>query len=108
MSKVKIGEIKFWDKEYKLSRLNYKDIKKMDKYRTENKLDNLDFDTYILIYNLQKSHPDFPKMTIDEFDEALDINDIERVRKDINDFSGFNEYIEKLKEKNLTPGIGKK
>jgi hypothetical protein len=103
MAKVKIG-----DKEYKLSRLNYKDVKKLNRYRTENKLDDLDFDTYILIYTLQKANPDF-KMTIDEFDESLDINEIEPVRKEINDFSGFNKYIKKIRdEKNLTLGIGKK
>jgi len=103
MSKVKIG-----DKEYKLSRLNYKDVKKMNRYRTENKLDDLDFDTYILIYTLQKANPDF-KMTIDEFDESLDINEIDFVRKEINDYSGFNKYIKKIQdEKNLTLGIGKK
>jgi hypothetical protein len=104
MSKVKIG-----DKEYKLSRLNYKDVKKLNRYRTENKLDDLDFDTYILIYTLQKANPDLPKMTIDEFDELLDIGDIDRIRKEINDFSGFNKYIKKIQdEKNLTLGIGKK
>ena len=103
MSKVKIG-----DKEYKLSRLNYKDIKRMNRYRKENKLDDLDFDTHILIYTLQKVNPDF-KMTIDEFDENLDIGEIDRVRNEINDFSGFNKYIKKIQdEKNLTPGIGKK
>jgi hypothetical protein len=104
MAKVKIG-----DKEYKLSRLNYKDVKKLNRYRVENKLDDLDFDTYILIYTLQKVNPDFPKMTIDEFDESLDINEIESVRKEINDFSGFNKYVKKIQdEKNLTLGIGNK
>jgi len=102
MAKVKIG-----DKEYIISRLKNKDIKKMERYRTENKLDALDFDTYVILYNLQKGNPDL-KMTIDEFDELLDIGDIDRVRKEINDFSGFNKYIEKITSKNLTPGIGKK
>jgi len=102
MAKVKIG-----DKEYTISRLKYKDVKKMERYRTENKLDALDFDTYVILYNLQKANPDF-KITIDEFDELVDIEEIDQVRKQINDFSGFNKYIEKLEAKNLTPGIGKK
>jgi len=100
--KVKIG-----DKEYVISRFKYKDVKKLERYRTEKKLDSLDFDTYVILYNLQKANPDF-KMTIDEFDELIDIGEIDRVRKEINDFSGFNEYIKKLESKNLTPGIGKK
>lgn len=102
MAKVKIG-----DKGYEISRLKYKDVKNMERYRTENKLDSLDFDTYVILYNLQKANPDL-KMTIDEFDEFIDIGDIDQVRKEINDFSGFNKYIEKLETKNLTSGIGKK
>ena len=50
MAKVKIGK-----EEYTIPRLNNKDIKKMERYRTENKLDALDFDTYILIYTIQKA-----------------------------------------------------
>ena len=102
MVKVKIG-----GKEYTISRLKYKDIKKMERYRTEKKLDALDFDTYIILYNLKKGNPDF-KMTIDEFDEIIDIDEIDNIRKIINDFSGFNKYIKKANEKNLIPGVGKK
>jgi len=102
-----MSEIKIGDKKYKISRLKYKDIKKMERYRVENKLDALDFDTYILLYNLQKANPDL-KMTIDELDELLDIGEIDRIKKEINDFSGFNKYIKKVEEKNLTLGIGKK
>lgn len=102
MAKVKIGE-----KDYIISRLKYKDIKKMERHRTEDKLDALDFDTYIILYNLEKGNPDF-KMTIDEFDEIIDIDEIDNIRKTINDFSGFNKYIKKAEEKNLIPGVGKK
>jgi len=102
MAKVKIG-----DKDYIISRLKYKDIKKMERYRVENDLDALDFDTYTLLYNLQKANPDL-KMTIDELDELLDIEEVDRIKKEINSFSGFTKYLEKVKEKNLIPGIGKK
>lgn len=102
MDKVKIS-----DKEYIISRLKYKDIKKMERYRIEHKLDALDFDTYVILYNLKKANPDF-KMTIDEFDELIDVEIIDDLRRKINDFSGFNKYIKKAEEKNLTPGIGKK
>jgi len=101
MAKVKIGK-----EEYTIPRLNNKDIKKMERYRVEKKLDSLDFDTYILIYTIQKANPDF-KMTIDEFDEAADAGEINEIREKINDNSGLAKYIEKTKSKNLTPGIGK-
>ena len=102
MAKVKIGK-----EEYTIPRINNKDIKKMERYRAENKLDALDFDTYIILYNLQKGNPGF-KMTIDEFDDSIDICEIDDIRKTINEFSGFNKYIKKVEEKNLTPGVGKK
>lgn len=102
-----MAEVKIVNKKYKIIRLNYKDIKKMERYRVEHKLDNLDFDTYILLYSLQKANPDL-KMTIDEFDELLDISEIDRIKKEINDFSGFNKYVKKFEGKNLISGIGKK
>ncbi len=102
MAKVKIG-----DKEYIISKLKYKDIKKLERYRAEKKLDALDFDTYVILYNIQKGNPDF-KMTIDEFDEFIEAPEIDDIRKRINDFSGFNKYINKAGEKNLIPGVGKK
>ena len=101
MAKVKIGK-----EEYIIPRLNNKDIKKMERYRTANKLDTLDFDTYILIYTIQKASPDF-KMTIDEFDEFVDAGEINEIRKIINDNSGLAKYIEKSGVRNLIPGIGK-
>ena len=101
MAKVKIGK-----KEYTIPRLNNKDIKKMDRYRTENKLDLLDFDTYMLLYTLQKADPEC-KLTIDELDILLDVGIINDVRKTINDNSGITKYLEKVKATNLMPGIGK-
>ena len=101
MAKVKIGK-----EEYTIPRLNNKDIKKMERYRNNKKLDALDFDTYILIYTIQKASPKF-KMSIDEFDEFVDSADINEIRRKINDNSGLTKYIEKSGAKNLTPGIGK-
>ncbi len=102
-----MAKVKILDKEYVISRLKYKDIKKMERYRVEHKLDALDFDTYVILYNLEKANPGF-KMTINEFDELIDIEEIDDLRKKINDFSGFNKYIKKVEEKNLIPGVGKK
>jgi len=101
-------EVKIEGKSYKISRLDNGDIKKLERYRTGEKIDDLDFDTYVLLYTLGKANPDIKKMTIDEFDKLLDIGEVDRIRKEINDASGFNKYIKKIEEKNLTPGIGKK
>jgi len=103
MDKIKIGKI-----DCTISKIKQGDIKKMERYRADKKMDALDFDTYILLYNLKKANPDIKDMTIEEFDELFEPAEFEQVRKKINDYSGFNKYIEKLTEKNLTPGIGKK
>jgi len=103
-----MNEVKIEGKNYKISRLYNDDIKKLERYRIEKKIDLLDFDTYVLLYTLGKANPDIKKMTIDEFDKLLDIGEVDRIRKEINDASGFNKYIKKIEEKNLTPGIGKK
>ena len=103
MDKVKIGKL-----DCVISKIKHRDIKNMDRYREKNKLDALDFDTYVLLYNLKKGNPDIAKMTIDEFDDLLDPTEFEQLREKINDYSGFNKYVGKLKEKNLAPGIGKK
>jgi hypothetical protein len=103
-----MAEVKIKDKKYKVNELKYKDIRKMEKYREDNKMDLLEFDVYILLYTLQKFNPELAKTTLDEFDELLDITQIDRIKEEINNPSGFNKYVEKTKEKNLTRGIGKK
>jgi hypothetical protein len=101
-----MAKVKILEKEYNIPRLNNKDIKKMERYRTKNELDALDFDTYIIIYTIQKANPEF-KMTIDEFDEQVGAAEINGIRDKVNNVSGLSKYIEKSKELNLTPGIGK-
>ena len=103
MAKVKIGK-----KEYIIPRLDYGDIKKIQRYKDESKVDNLDFDTYIMLYTLQKANPELKDLKIDDFDKMLDIGEFERIKLEINDQSGFNKYIKKVEEKNLIPGVGKK
>ena len=103
MDKVKIGK-----KEYNIPRLDYGDIKKIQRYKDESKVDNLDFDTYIMLYTLQKANPELKEFTIDSFDKLLDIEQFDRIKSEINGQSGFNKYIKKVEEKNLIPGVGKK
>ena len=103
MAKVKIGK-----KEYIIPRLDYGDIKKIQRYKDESNIDNLDFDTYIMLATLQKANPELKDLTIQDFDKLLDIGEFERIKLEINDQSGFNKYIKKVEEKNLIPGVGKK
>ena len=94
MSKVKIG-----DKEYVVNYLNLAVTKKILKGKEEKKLDQLDFNSYILSEVINKCNPD-AKMTIEKFDELVDIVEFERIQDEIMEHSGLNKYFK--------AGIGKK
>lgn len=94
MAKVKIG-----DKEYIINHLKLGVIKKIMRDKKEKKLDDLDFNSYILAEVINKFNPD-AKMTIEKFDELVDIVDFENIQKEIMDNSGLTKYFK--------AGIGKK
>ncbi|MBA7581015.1 hypothetical protein ES695_14805 [Candidatus Atribacteria bacterium 1244-E10-H5-B2] len=94
MSKVKIG-----DKEYTINHLKLGTIKKILKAKEEKKLDNMDATSYILAETINKFNPD-AKMSIEKFDETVDIVEFERVQKEIMDNSGLTKYF--------NMGVGKK
>ena len=87
MAKVKIG-----DKGYTINYLKLKDIKKILKSKEEKKLDNMDSTSYILAETINKFNPD-AKLTIEKFDELIDIIEFERVQKEIMDNSGLTNYL---------------
>jgi len=94
MSKVKIG-----DKEYVVNYLNLAVTKKILKGKEEKKLDQLDFNSYILSEVINKCNPD-AKLTFEKFDELVDIVEFERIQDEIMEHSGLNKYFK--------AGIGKK
>ena len=94
MSKVKIG-----DKEYVVNYLNLAVTKKILKGKEEKKLDQLDFNSYILSEVINRCNPD-AKLTFEKFDELVDIVEFERIQDEIMEHSGLNKYFK--------AGIGKK
>ena len=94
MAKVKIA-----DKEYIINYLKLRDIKKILKGKDEKKLDNMDSTSYILAETINKFNPD-AKLTIEKFDELVDIIEFERIQKEIMDNSGLTKYFDM--------GVGKK
>lgn len=94
MAKVKIG-----NQEYTINYLKLGAIKKILKNREEKKLDNMDATSYILAETINKFNPD-AKMSIEKFDETVDIVEFERVQKEIMDNSGLTKYFDM--------GVGKK
>jgi len=93
MAKVKIGE-----NEYIINHLNMKEAKEILRGIDE-KLDNYDRTSYILLATINKFNPD-AKLTIEKFDVLVDIAEFERIQKEILDNSGLTKYFKM--------GIGKK
>ena len=94
MAKVKIG-----DKEYIINNLKLGAIKKILKAQKEKKLDNMDGTSYILSDTINKFNPD-AKLTIEKFDDLVDIVEFEKVQQEIMDNSGLTKYF--------NMGVGKK
>ena len=94
MAKVKIG-----DKEYIINNLKLGAIKKILKAQKEKKLDNMDGTSYILSETINKFNPD-AKLTIEKFDDLVDIVEFEKVQQEIMDNSGLTKYF--------NMGVGKK
>ncbi len=94
MAKVKIG-----DKEYTINYLKLGAIKKILKAKEEKKLDNMDATSYILAETINKFNSE-AKLTIEKFDDLVDIVEFERVQKEIMDNSGLTKYFDM--------GVGKK
>ena len=93
-NKVKLG-----DKEYVVKYLKLGAAKKIVKAKEEKKLDNLDYNTHILAEAINYSNPD-AKMTIEKFDDSIDIVEFGEIQKKILEYSGLDKYF--------NVGIGKK
>lgn len=93
MAKVKIG-----DQEYIINHLNMKEAKEILR-GVDEKLDNYDRTSYILLTTINKFNPD-AKLTIEKFDVLVDIGEFEKIQKEILDNSGLAKYFKM--------GIGKK
>ena len=87
MAKVKIG-----DQEYTINHLKLSKIKKILKSKEEKKLDNMDSTSYILAETINKFNPD-ANLTIEKFDDLVDIVEFERIQKEIMDSSGLTKYF---------------
>jgi len=93
-NKVKIG-----DKEYVIKYLKLGEAKNIMKAKKEKKLDDLDYNSYILAEAINKSNSD-AKMTIEKFDNLMDIVEFGEIQKKILEYSGLDKYFK--------VGIGKK
>ena len=94
MSKVKIG-----DKEYVVNYLKFGVAKRIVKEKEKRKLDQFDYNSYILAEALNACNSNL-KLTIEKFDDLVDVTEFERVQKEILEYSGLGKFFK--------PGVGKK
>jgi len=91
-SPVKIG-----DKEYIIKPLSMLDIKKLNIEKKKIKKDDdiavYDFSFYTLLAVIKKWNPEAKDLTVDQFEEMIDVDDFERVQKAIVQISGLKKYF---------------
>jgi len=91
-SPVKIG-----NKEYIIKPLSMLDIKKLNiekkKLKKEDEIATYDYSFYTLLTVIKKWNPETKDMTVDEFEEMIDVDDFERVQKTIVQIAGLKKYF---------------
>ena len=91
-SPVKIG-----DKEYIIKPLSMLDIKKLNiekkKLKKEDDIATYDYTFYTLLTVIKKWNPETKDLTVDQFEEMVDVDDFERVQKAIVQIAGLKKYF---------------
>ena len=91
-SPVKIG-----DKEYIIKPLSMLDIKKLNiekkKLKPEDDIATYDYSFYTLLTVIKKWNPEAKDLTVDQFEEMIDVDDFERVQNAIVQISGLKKYF---------------
>ena len=91
-SPVKIG-----DKEYIIKRFSMLDIKKLNiekkKVKSDDETATYDFSFYTLLTVVKKFNPEARDLTVDQFEDMIDIDEFERVQAAIIQISGLKKYF---------------
>lgn len=91
-SPVKIG-----DKEYIIKPLSMLDIKKLNiekkKLKKDDDIATYDYSFYTLLTVIKKWNPEAKDLTIDQFEEMIDVDDFERVQNAIVQIAGLKKYF---------------
>ena len=91
-SPVKIG-----DKEYIIKPLSMLDIKKLNiekrKIKPDDETATYDFSFYSLLAVVKKFNPETRDLTLDQFEDMIDILEFERVQAAIIQISGLKKYF---------------
>ena len=98
-SPVKIG-----DKEYVVKPLSMLDIKRLNiekkKVKPEDDIATYDFSFQTLLTVIQKFNPETKHLSIEQFEDMIDITEFERIQAAILQISGLKKFFQ--------PGVSKK
>jgi len=91
-SPVKIG-----DKEYIVKPLSMLNIKKLNiekkKLKKDDDIATYDYSFYTLLTVIKKWNPEAKDLTIDQFEEMIDVSEFERIQAAIVQISGLKKYF---------------
>ena len=91
-SPVKIG-----DKEYVIKPLSMLDIKRLNiekkKLKDGDDIETFDYSFYTLLTVIKKWNPDAKDMTVEQFEEMINIDEFERVQNAIVQIAGLSKYF---------------
>ncbi len=91
-SPVKIG-----DKKYIIKPLSMLDIKKLNiekkKIKPDDEMAVYDYSFYTLLTVIKKWNPEAKDLTVDQFEEMINVDDFERVQAAIVQIAGLKKYF---------------
>ena len=91
-SPVKIG-----DKEYIIKPLSMLDIKKLNiekkKLKKDDDIETYDYSFYTLLTVIKKWNPEAKDLTVDQFEEMINVDDFERIQAAIVQIAGLKKYF---------------
>ena len=89
--------IKIGDKEYIIKPLSMLDIKKLNiekkKLKPEDDIAAYDYSFHTLLTVVKKWNPEVKDLTVDQFEEMINVDDFERVQNAIVQISGLKKYF---------------
>jgi len=84
-------------KEYVIKPLSMLDIKRLNiekkKLKPEDDIATYDYTFYTLLTVIKKWNPEAKDLTVDEFEELVDVDDFERVQNAIVQIAGLKKYF---------------
>lgn len=85
-------EVKINNRVFRIAKLNMLDAKRIDEAKIKQKMSDLDFQFFMLLYALKKADSDL-KITLDEFLEMIPIDETAEIIKKIREVSGLEKFF---------------